>query len=53
MKLIPLKNENVNRKLKMIITETQFKRLAQYIIQLHEQNVIMNTYLVKRIKESK
>lgn len=53
MKLIPLKNESSNRKIKMIITETQFKKLAQNIIQLQEQNAIMNTYLVKRIKDSK
>ncbi len=47
MKLIPMTNEASNRKIKMIITETQFKKLAQNVIQLQERKEIINTILVK------
>ncbi len=47
MKLIHMTNEASNRKIKMIITETQFKKLAQNVIQLQERKEIINTILVK------
>lgn len=53
MKLRPLTNEGSNRKIKMIITENQFKKLAQNVLHLQEQKKIVDTYLVKRIKASK
>lgn len=53
MKLRPLTNEGSNHKIKMIITENQFKKLAQNVLHLQEQKEIVNTYLVKRIKASK
>lgn len=49
MKLIPMTNEPSNRKIKMIITETQFKKLAQNVIQLQERKEIINTILVKKL----
>ncbi len=53
MKVKPHTNEGSNRKIKMIITENQFKKLAQNVLHLQEQKKIVNTYLVKRIKASK
>lgn len=53
MKLRPLTIEGSNRKIKMIITENQFKKLAQNVLHLQEQKKIVDTYLVKRIKASK
>jgi hypothetical protein len=32
MKLVPLTNENPTRKMKMIITETQFRALANNVL---------------------
>lgn len=53
MKLRPLTNEGTNRKIKIIITENQFKKLAENVAHLQEQKEIVTTYLVKRIKASK
>ena len=53
MKNKQLANEGKNRKIKMIITEAQFKKLAQNVLHLQEQKEIVNTYLVKCIKASK
>ena len=53
MKVKPVKNEISTRRIKMMITEVQFKKLAQSILHLQEQKEIVNTYLVKRIKVSK
>jgi hypothetical protein len=47
MKLNPLTKKSPNRKIKIIITETQLKKLAQNVIQLQEQKEIVNTILVK------
>ena len=49
----PVKNEISTRRIKMMITEAQFKNLAQNVLHLQEQKEIVNTYLVKRIKASK
>jgi hypothetical protein len=53
MKLNPLTKKSTSRKIKMIITETQLKKLAQNVIQLQEQKEIVNTYLVKNNKAPK
>ena len=53
MKVKPVKNDISTRKIKMMITEAQFKKLAQNVLHLQEQKEIVNTYLVKRIKASK
>jgi len=53
MKINPLTKKSPNRKIKMIITETQLKKLAQNVIQLQEQKEIANTYLVKNNKAPK
>ncbi|MEY2921559.1 MAG: hypothetical protein RL108_168 [Bacteroidota bacterium] len=53
MKLDPLTKKSPNRKIKIIITETQLKKLAQHVIQLQEQKEIVNTYLVKNNKAPK
>jgi hypothetical protein len=50
MKLNPLTKKSPNRKFKMIITETQLKKLAQNVIQLQEQKEIVDGYLVIKIK---
>lgn len=48
MKLRTLVPNNPNKKLKMIITENQFRVLAQNVLYLQEQKQIMNTHLIKR-----
>jgi hypothetical protein len=48
MKLVPLINENSKRKLKMIITENQFRTLAENVLSLQEENQIKNTHLIKK-----
>lgn len=53
MKHKPITNEGTNLKIKMMITEAQFKKLAQSVFHLQEQEGIVNTYLVKRTKVSK
>ena len=47
MKLRTLAQNNQNKKLKMIITENQFRVLAQNVLNLQEQKKIMNTHLIK------
>jgi hypothetical protein len=47
MKLRTLAQNNQNKKLKMIITENQFRVLAQNELYLQEQKQIMNTHLIK------
>ena len=49
MKLNTLTKKRSNRKFKMMITETQLKKLAQNVIQLQEQKEIINSILVKKI----
>ncbi len=53
MKLRALIEEKPKRKLKMIVTETQFRTLAENVIQLQEQKQIKNTYLIKRTNNEK
>ena len=53
MKLRTLIEEKPKRKLKMIVTETQFRRLAENVIQLQEQKQIKNTYLIKSTNNEK
>lgn len=53
MKLRTLIEEKPKRKLKMIITETQFRTLAENVIELQEQKQIKNTYLIKRTNNEK
>jgi len=53
MKLRTLIEEKPKRKLKMIVTETQFRTLAENVIQLQEQKQIKNTYLIKRTNNEK
>ena len=47
MKLVPLTNENPTRKMKMIITETQFRALANNVLILQEEKQLKNTHLIK------
>ena len=47
MKLRSLINENTNRKIRLLITEAQFKNLANNVLQLQEQKQIRNTHLIK------
>lgn len=53
MKVKPIKNEISTRRIKMMITEAQLKKLAQNVLHLQEQKEIVDTYLVKRIRASK
>ena len=46
MKLMPLTQQN-NRRMKIIITEDQLKRLASHVIAEEEQGTIKKTYLFK------
>jgi hypothetical protein len=47
MKLRILAKNNLNKKLKMIISENQFRVLAQNVLNLQEQKQIKNTHLIK------
>ena len=47
MKLKTLVQDNPNMKLRIIITENQFRTLAQNILILQEQKQIRNTHLIK------
>ena len=47
------KNNPNTRKLKMIISECQFKTLAQNILNEQEQNTIRNTHLIKIKSDAK
>ena len=53
MKLRSLINENTNRKIRLLITEAQFKNLANNVLQLQEQKQIRNTHLIKTISNAK
>ena len=45
--LVKPKNPTKPKKLKMIITETQFKVLAKKVLNEQEQKTIKNTHLIK------
>lgn len=53
MKLSSLVNENTNRKIRLLITESQFKILANSVLQLQEQKQIGNTHLIKTNSNAK
>ena len=53
MKLSSLVNENTNRKIRLLITESQFKILANNVLQLQEKNQISNTHLIKTNSNAK
>ena len=53
MKLSSLVIENTNRKIRLLITESQFKILANNVLQLQEQNQISNTHLIKTNSNAK
>jgi hypothetical protein len=53
MKLRSLINENKNRKIRLLITESQFRTLAQNVLSLQEQKQIRNTYLIKKNSNAK
>ncbi len=53
MKLSSLVNENTNRKIRLLITESQFKILANSVLQLQEQKKISNTHLNKTNSNAK
>ena len=53
MKLRPLVNEKTNRKIRLLITEAQFKNLANNVLQLQEQKQIRNTHLIKTNSNAK
>jgi hypothetical protein len=53
MKLSSLVNENTNRKIRLLITEAQFKNLANSVLQLQEQKQISNTHLIKTNSNAK
>jgi hypothetical protein len=52
MKLTPLTQQHT-RRMKIIITEDQLKRLATHIIAEEEQGTIKKTYLVKQTNNVK
>lgn len=47
LKEIAQKKPSQGKSLKLIITESQFKRLAENVVLLQEQNLIKNTHLLK------
>ena len=49
MKLRTLVQDSPNRKLKMIISETQFRALANNVLTLQEEKQIKKTHLIKTI----
>jgi hypothetical protein len=53
MKLRSLVNENTNSKIRLLITESQFKNLANSVLQLQEQKQIRNTHLIKTNSNAK
>ena len=53
MKLVPLAHENPTRKMKMIITETQFRSLANNVLILQEEKKLKNTHLIKKNTNAK
>ncbi len=48
MKLTNLLDNNPRPKMKIIITEKQFKTLASRVVELMEQEQIIKTYLIKK-----
>ena len=53
MKLRSLVNENTNKKILLLITETQFKNLAKNVLQLQEQKQLSNSNLIKTNSNAK
>ena len=53
MKLRSLVNENTNKKIRLLITESQFKNLANSVLQLQEKKQISNTHLIKTNSNAK
>ena len=53
MKLRSLVNENTNRKIRLLITEAQFKNLAKSVLQLQEQKQLSNSNLIKTNSNAK
>ena len=53
MKLRSLVNENSNRKIRLLITESQFKILSNSVLQLQEEKKIRNTHLIKTNSNAK
>ncbi len=53
MKLTSLINENTNSKIRLLITESQFKNLANSVLQLQEEKKIRNTHLIKTNSNAK
>ena len=53
MKLSSLVNENRNKKIRLLITETQFKNLAKNVLQLQEQKQLSNSNLIKTNSNAK
>jgi hypothetical protein len=47
LKEIAQKKPSQGKSLKLLITESQFKRLAENVVLLQEQNLIKNTHLLK------
>ena len=45
--LVNVKKTPKSKKMKMIITETQFKALAKNVLNEQEQKTIKNTHLIK------
>jgi len=53
MKLRSLVNENRNKKIRLLITETQFKNLTKNVLQLQEQKQLSNSNLIKTNSNAK
>ena len=53
MKLSSLVNKNTNGKIRLLITESQFKILANSVLQLQEEKQISNTHLIKTNSNAK
>jgi hypothetical protein len=53
MKLRSLVNEKPNIKIRLLITEAQFKNLTNNVLQLQEQKQISNTHIIKTNSNAK
>ena len=53
MKLSSLVNEKTNSKIRLLITESQFKILANSVLQLQEEKKIRNTHFIKTNSNAK
>ena len=51
--LVQVKKSPKSKKFKMIITENQFKALAQNVLNEQEQKTIKNTHLIKVKSDAK